>query len=114
MTIWGTTLRSYIICLLVFRFENIPQITEINNDKESIIKGLKLQLIDDFLLFGKGNSLQSAQEMQEACAAVETMGLKFKSELVKRICKFIIDPYQELFAQSENSHMENTERRYLI
>lgn len=50
--------------------------------------------------------------MQEACAAVETMGIKFKNELIKRVCKFVVDPYHELFQQTENNNLENTERRY--
>ena len=94
------------------KFQNIPQIVEVTNEREKIVKELKLQLIDDYILFGKGNSLMTPSELQEACSTVEHLGLKFKDELVTKICKFVIGPYQELFQQPENKNLETTERRY--
>ena len=50
--------------------------------------------------------------MSEACAVIETLGLKFRNEVVHRLCRELISPYEQLFQQIENKNLENTERRY--
>ncbi|CAD8075883.1 unnamed protein product [Paramecium primaurelia] len=102
-----TELSQYFV-----KFQNIPQILEINGEKEQLIKDLKLQLIDDFILFQKGTNLMQIKDLQDACQTVEHLGLKFRDELIQKVCKYIISPYQELFQQIENRSLETTERRY--
>lgn len=62
------------------------------------MKNLRSQLIDDFIQFGKGNSPMSPTDLQDACHTVEHLGLRFRDELISKVSRFLINPYQELFA----------------
>ena len=48
-----------------------------NKEKESLVKELKIQIIEDFAEFGQGNSILTVENMADVCKVVETLGVNF-------------------------------------
>ena len=68
------------------KYENVTQIKELFHDKESIVEELKQQLEEDFSDFWKSKSNLTKEDMKNACFVAEAIGIKFKNNLVSKLC----------------------------
>ena len=62
--------------------------------------------------YERGRSTSNTENLNHMCKVAEIIGSKFQYEFISSICKRFITPYQEVFSNSQNSTLENTERRY--
>ncbi len=90
------------------KYEQIPQIQDLYKEKNSIVTELLLQISEDFETFERGTSILKTEDMLHACYVVEVLGDKAHRKFIETFCQMILNPYQEMFAQSENALLEYT------
>ena len=99
--------------LLFFKpYESIPQIKEMIEVKDDILKKAKEQIKDDFALFFQGNSSLSFDTLKNGCHLVEILGQKFRNDILMMPAELILDPYRKIYQKPENCNIENVEQRY--
>ena len=94
------------------KYENVSQIQKLFKEKEAIIVELKEQIKEDFVAFGRGDPTLSKQTMREACLLAETLGLKYRNDIIKLICDMVLQPYDNEFMKAENATIEKIDRRF--
>ena len=94
------------------KYESVTQIQELAKEKSSIIRELKLQIIEDFTAFGQGTNTFPPETMEEASTLVEALGYNFRDQIIGIISKIVISPYKDEFSKPENNKLDVVERRY--
>ena len=90
------------------KYENIPQIQDLYREKNAIIGELVAQITEDFEAFDKKTSLLKPEDLSHACGVIDVLGEKHQQRFLQAISQIILQPYEELYAQPDNSVLENT------